>query len=168
MSYLNQFANADAILTHLSGFVPALTDPQLQQKYIGFASVAAVTVYELAIKDIFIEFSSKKHPVFEEFVKSSFGRLNGRIHPDKIKNEYVPNFGAKYTLRYKKLLAERRNAYLRQNKRDFQNSYQNILTWRNNFVHAGQLATTVTFPEVVQAYEDGKNLIHCLAASMTR
>jgi RiboL-PSP-HEPN len=168
MPYVSQFAHADAVMAHLAGFVPALPDPQLQQKYIGFASVAAVTVYELAIKDIFVEFASKKHAVLEEFVKRYFRRINGKVGPDTIVGEYIPHFGDKYTARYKKSLKKQNDAYLRANKRDFVNSYRNLLTWRHNFVHAGQLATTVTFPEVVQAYEDGKHLIHCLASSMKR
>ena len=168
MSYTSQFAHADAVMTHLAGFVPGLCDPQLQQKYIGFASVAAITVYELAIKDIFVDFASKKHVVLEEFVKTFFRRINGRVSPDVIVGKYVPHFGVKYTNRYKKRLKSESAHYLRKNKRDFVNSYRNLLTWRHNFVHAGQLTTTVTFAEVVQAYEDGKHLIHCLAACMTR
>jgi len=168
MPYAAQFAHADAVMTHLAGLLPTLGDPQLEQKYVGFASVAAATVYELAVKDIFIEFASKKHKVFEEFVKGSFGRLNGRIQADAIRGEYVPRFGTKYASRYGKRLQKTRTEYLRLNRRDFLIACQNILTWRHNFVHAGQLPTTATFAEVFQAYEDGKNLLHCLAASMNR
>jgi len=155
-------------MTHLAGLLPTLADPQLEQKYLGFASVAAVTVYELAVKEIFIEFAKKKHKVFEDFVKGSFARINGRIKPDIIKGEYVARFGSKYEMRYARNLQKTRDGYLRSHRRDFLAGYQNLLTWRNNFVHAGQLPTTATFAEVFQAYEDGKNLIHCLASSMTR
>jgi hypothetical protein len=168
MPYVDQFAHADAVMLHLSGFVPMLSDPQLQQKYIGFASVAAVTVYELAIKQIFTDFASKKHPVLAEFTKRSFRRINGRIGADEIKGEYVPNFGTKYSDKYRRVLDMKSKEYLQLNKRDFVNSYRNLVTWRNTFAHTGQLTTTVTFSEVVQAYEDGKCLIHCLATSMTR
>jgi hypothetical protein len=168
MPYVNQFAHADAVMAHLAGLLPTLADPQLEQKYAGFASVAAVTVYELAVKEIFIEFARKKHVVFEEFVKNFFSRLNGRIKPEIIKGEYVPKFGNKYTQKYTKLLQKKRNEFLRTNRRDFHTSYQNLLTWRNTFVHEGQVPTTATFQEIHQAYEDGKNLIHCLASSMQR
>ena len=40
----------------------------------------------------------------------------------------------------------------------------NITTWRNEFVHLGLDEWMVTFNEVVTAFEDGKELIHCLAA----
>jgi hypothetical protein len=168
MPYANQFAHADAVMADLTRFVPTLVDPQLRQKYIGFAAVAAVTVYELAIKDIFVEFAATKHQVFEEFVKNSFSRLNGKIKPSMIKDEYVPQFGPKYAEKYKKVLKSGHTAYLRQHRRDFLNSYNNLVTWRHNFVHLGQLPTTVTFPEVLQAYNDGKQLIHCLSACMRR
>jgi hypothetical protein len=168
MPYANQFAHADAVMADLAKFVPSLADPQLRQKYIGFATVAAVPVYELAIKDIFVEFAGKKHQVFEVFVKSAYARLNGRIKPSAIKDDYVPQFGSRYIVKYKATLDKGHAAYLRQHRRDFLNSYNNLVTWRHNFVHLGQLPTTVTFPEVVQAYDDGKQLIHCLAASMRR
>jgi hypothetical protein len=168
MPYASQFAHADAVMAHLAGLLPTLADPQLEQKYVGFASVAAATVYELAVKDIFVDFAKKKHKVFEEFVKGSFGRINGRIKADTVKGEYVARFGTKYETKYAKTLQRKRDEYLRLTRRDFLTAYQNILTWRHNFVHTGQPPTTATFAEVFQAYEDGKNLLHCLAASMTR
>jgi hypothetical protein len=168
MPYAGQFAHADAVMAHLATLLPTLGNPQLEQKYVGFASVAAATVYELAVKDIFTEFASKKHKVFEEFVKGSFSRINGRIQADAIKGEYVQRFGIKYASRYEKQLQKKRDAFLRANRRDFLIAYQNILTWRHKFVHTGQPPTTATFAEVFQAYEDGKNLLHCLAASMNR
>jgi len=168
MPYASQFAHADAVMADLARFVPTLTDPQLRLKYIGFATVAAVTVYELAIKDIFIEFAGKKHQVFEEFVKSSFSRINGRIKPSHIKDDYIPQFGAKYVVKYRESLRKQHTTYMRQYRRDFLNSYNNLVTWRHNFVHVGQLPTTVTFQEVLQAYDDGKHLIHCIASAMKR
>jgi hypothetical protein len=77
-------------------------------------------------------------------------------------------FGEKYLVKYKKILAANKKTYLSTNRRDFVNSYNNLITWRNDFAHEGRLTTTVTFDEVVQAYQDGKQLIHCLAVSMVR
>lgn len=47
-------------------------------------------------------------------------------------------------------------------------SYQNLITWRNEFAHAGQIPTNVTYFEAVKAYEIGKKLIQCVADVMIR
>ena len=52
MPYLDHFQHADDVVTHLNSVVPTIPDPLLRAKYVGFVSVAAVTVYELAIKEI--------------------------------------------------------------------------------------------------------------------
>ena len=49
-----------------------------------------------------------------------------------------------------------------------QNSYVNMITWRNDFAREGKMNSTTTYAEVVQAYQDGKEVIHCLARTMTR
>ena len=168
MAYQDTFQHADDVIAHLSGLIATVGDPLLSIKYVGFVSVAAVTVYEMAIKSIFIEFATKKHAVLESFTKNYFNQINGRIRPKHIKDDYVPMFGDKYLARYKKKLALNKDSYLQRNRRDFVNSYNNLITWRNDFAHEGRLSTTVTFAEVVQAYEDGKEVIHCLATSMVR
>ena len=168
MAYQDQFRHADEVIAHLSGLVVTVQDPLLKIKYIGFVSVAAITVYEMAIKCIFIDFATQKHKVLEAMTKSHFERINGRVKPSNIKDDYIPMFGQKYLDRYKKKLALSRAAYLLNNKRDFLNSYNNLITWRNDFAHEGRLTTTVTFEEVVQAYRDGKEVIRCLADTMVR
>jgi hypothetical protein len=47
-------------------------------------------------------------------------------------------------------------------------SYDNIITWRNQFAHEGQIPTHATYLEAVEAYEVGKQVIECLASAMKR
>ena len=53
--YKTRFSHADVVIKHLNtAVIPGVRDhPLLEQKYAGIVSVLAVTVYELAIKDIF-------------------------------------------------------------------------------------------------------------------
>lgn len=168
MAYLNRFQHADDVVAHLNGVVPMLADPLLAAKYVGFVSVAAVTVYEMAIKDIFVEFAGRKHLVLGNFVEAYFKRINGRIKLSVVKEEYVARFGDRYNKRFVRKLDTLAIAYLKANRRDIKNSYNNLIIWRNDFAHEGRINSTTTYQEVVQAYEDGKAVIHCLAASMTR
>ncbi len=168
MSYANHFKHADDVVNHLNSVVPTLTDPLLQAKYVGFVAIAAVTVYELAIKDVFIEFGAKKHKVLGVFTESYFDRINGRIKVKVIKDDYIKRFGGRYKSRFEKNLEIISSAYLQKNKRDIKSSYSNLITWRNDFAHEGKISTTATYSEVVQSYEDGKEIIHCLAKTMVR
>lgn len=168
MAYTTRFAHADAIVAHLNGLMPTLGDPLLETKYVGFITIAAVTVYELAIKDIFIDFAKKKHKVLGSFTERYFERLNGRIRTDDIQSRYLPHFGDKYVLQFKKRLKKAAFDYLKANKRDIISSYGNIITWRHEFAHAGIIKARATYPEAAQAYEDGKVVIDCLAQAMVR
>ena len=168
MPYLDSFQHADDIVAHLNTIVPALTDDVLRVKYIGFVAVAAVTVYEMAIKTIFIEFAKKKHKVLGTFTEAFFERRNGRIKISHLREDYIIKFGEKYLRRFNTKLGKCSNDYMRTNRRDIQSSYSNVINWRNDFAHEGILRTTATYPEVLQSYEDGKEIIRCLAETMTR
>nr|WP_207787638.1 HEPN domain-containing protein [Candidatus Thiosymbion oneisti] len=146
--------------------MPEITNPLLKAKYVGFVSVAAVTVYELAIKEILIEFARRKHQVFGHFMEAHLDRINGRIRLKTIKEEHISRFGAKYETRFQQRLDEKTEKYLRDNHRHIQNSYTNLILWRNNFSRTGKINTTATYAEAVRAYEDGKEVIHCLASCM--
>ena len=168
MAYSDHFIHADDIVNHLNIFVPTISDPLLTAKYVGFVSIAAVTVYELAVKDIFIEFARKKHKLLGNFTEVYFDRINGRIKLKSITDDYIAKFGKKYQIRFNKNIEELSTNYFQTNHRDIKSSYENLITWRNDFAHEGHINSTTTYKEVIQAYEDGKQVIHCLAASMTR
>ena len=168
MPYTANFQHADDIINHLNTIVPPLTDPLLKVKYIGFVAVAAVTVYEMAIKTIFIEFAKKKHKVLGTFTEAFFERINGRIKISHIREDYLIKFGEKYLRRFNVKLEKCSNDYMRTNRRDIKSAYSNVINWRNDFAHEGMMRTTATYPEVLQAYKDGKEIIRCLAETMTR
>lgn len=168
MSYQNNFQHADDIINHLNTVMPELNDPLLKAKYTGFVAIAAVTVFEMAIKEIFIEFGSKKHKVLGAFTESYFDRINGRIKLDVIKQDYIKKFGAKYLDRFKRNMRVVSKAYLQAHRRDIANSYANLIVWRNDFAHEGCISNTATYGDVAQAYEDGKQVIYCLAKTMVR
>jgi hypothetical protein len=168
MPYQVHFKHADDVIAHLNSLMPTITDPLLKLKYIGFTTVAAVTVYELAIKDIFIQFANKKHKVLGNFTSSYFDRINGRIKTKVIREDYLEKFGTKYITQFDKKLKTTSEAYLHLHRRDIRSAYANLIVWRNDFAHEGKINATATFAEVVQSYEDGKEVIRCLYEAMVR
>ncbi|MEI8173669.1 MAG: HEPN domain-containing protein [Deltaproteobacteria bacterium] len=166
MDYKIHFKLADDLIHHLDSVAGGLTDPFIASRYVGFVAVVGTTVYELAIKEIFIEFSWKKHRVLGNFVSRYFDRLNGRIKADQLRNEYLPRFGDSYVKKYKKLESEAENFSLQNHKVSLLSSYNNLIEWRHQFSHGGQIPTTPSYKEVTSAYELGKEIIHCLAKAL--
>jgi len=148
--------------------IDEIEDAFIASRYVGFVAVSAVTVYEQAIKDIFIAFSSKKHHIFGEFATSYFVRINGRISSRDIVREYLPRFGEKYVKRFQRKRDQKEKENLRSRGRSILHSYNNVITWRHQFAHEGVVPNTVTFSEVKDAYDSGKHVIHCLAETMVR
>lgn len=166
--YTDHFRLADDLLSHLIEVVDSLDDPFITSRYVGFAAVSATTVYELAVKDIFIEFCEKKHRVFGHFASSYFGRLNGRIGTRELRRTHVPRFGDRYVTRYTREVQQAEKQLLRSRGVSVRSSYDNIIQWRHSFAHQGQVPGTATFSDVVSSYQAGKEIIHCLARTMVR
>lgn len=162
------FVDADLYVQHLIGSPELMADPFIASRHVGFVAITAVTVYEIAIKGIFIDFGARKHTVLGNFTKARFDRINGRISYRAICDEYVRLFGDKYVQRFKKRMEAMDKEALRMRRVSTISAYNNIIVWRNEFAHLGTVPTNVTLAEVVAAYEEGKNVLRCLAACMVR
>lgn len=168
LPHQSHYRLADDVISHLDTVMSSLADPWISTRYTGFLSVTAVTVFELAIKDIFREFARKKHPVFGKYADSQFNRINGRIKNDNLKNDYIKAFGEKYLKRYKKKIDEIENDALRNEGVSVKAAYANLINWRNDFAHEGVIPSTATYQEVVKSYELGKRIIDCVEETMRR
>lgn len=168
MIYSHHFQPADDLIDHFDKVVKGVKDPALASQYVGFAAVAAVTVYELALKQIFFEFAEKKHKVLATFTYRYFDRINGRIKIRDLKTDYIPRFGEKYLIRFTARLQESETRLLRSDGLSISSSYGNIIAWRNQFAHEGTIPSTPTYEEVKNSYEAGKQVLHCLAQCMRR
>jgi len=166
--YAAHFATADNVITNLASVVAGTADPILVGQYTGFAAVSAVTVYELAIKEIFFDFAHQKHKVLGQFTEAYFDRINGRISLQTLRKDYIPRFGERYAKRFEKALDSDDLTELRASGISIKSSYGNLIAWRHEFAHEGQIPTNATFAEVRQAYDYGKRVIDCLARCMVR
>jgi hypothetical protein len=156
------------MISHLDTVIPTVTDPFITSRYIGLVSVAAVTAYELCIKDIFYRFSQAKHKVFGSYVLSSMERINGRITLRNIKEDYLQKFGEIYVKRFNKKLEFAEQSTLKTTGKSIRSSYGNIIVWRNQFAHEGIVNDLVTYKEAVDSYQLGKEVIRVLSESMKR
>jgi hypothetical protein len=168
MSYVDRYQIADQLITHFSTVIPTIHDSYLVSRYTGMVAVVGVTSYELAVKDIFIEFARLKHKVLEACTRDYFDRLNARIMYRSLHKEYAFHFGIKYQTKFRKKIRDTEKRLLRSQGKSILTCYNNLITWRHQFAHEGILPNTATFQEAVDCYEFGKNVIECLAASMQR
>jgi hypothetical protein len=168
MPYTDHFKLADDYLVHMDLVIATIDDPFIKSRYVGFITVSAVTVFELAIKEIFIEFAKKKHPVLGSFTLAYFDRINGRIKRDVLRDDYVKKFGEKYVRRFVRKIEQKEKNILAVEGASVKQAYANVITWRNDFAHEGNLKVVATYEEVKKSYALGKHVIHCLAETMVR
>lgn len=166
MAYQNRFNSVDLLISQLMPFAQQGTDPLILSAMAGIVAVEAVTAYELAIKDIFEEFSRKKNKVFGNYVRSSMSRLNGRIKYQEIKDNMVNTFGEKYQRRFVVKKELKTKNVLALEHVDLVQTYDNLILGRHLFVHVGNL--TMTLQEAIKNYNIGKELIAALDEAMKR
>ena len=166
MPYSDRFLATDNLITHLSTFVGAITDQTLQSNYAGFLSVSSVTVYELAIKDIFIDFATKKNKVLGTVISTHFEKLNGRIGISDLRGVHIKLFGEQYLRKFDKKLKIKDDTIFATSRTNIISDFGNLITCRHKFVHNG--SPTLTVNEVINCYRNGKEVIHCLDETMRR
>lgn len=168
MGYVDHFRLADDYIAHTNVIVNNIADPFIKQRYVGFITISAVTVYELAVKELLIDFAKKKHKVFGTVIENLYDKINGRIALRELKDTHIRRFGKKYIDRFHVKLELKENEFLKLYGRSIKSSYGNIITWRNAFVHEGHVPINASYSESIRAYEDGKEVIHALSGSMVR
>lgn len=166
MPYTNRFIATDNVIANLTPNLSTISNPAILASYAGFLSVSSITVYELAIKDIFSDFATKKHVVFGHFVEKYLSRINGRIQLNDLKSNQIKPFGTRYLQRFEQSINSKETHYLMTVGKSLQSSYGNLIICRHEFVHQGN--PTLTIKEVIDNYYLGKEIIHSLFDSMKR
>lgn len=166
MASRTEFNGVDLLISKLEPLSRTGIDPMILSAWAGIVAVEAVTAYELAIKKICEDFAKKKHTVFGTFVKASYNRLNGRISYGDLKDGIVKPYGEKYLRRLIKIKDSKTVAVMASDRVDLVQTYNNLITCRHEFVHAGVM--TLSFAEAVKFYRIGKIVIDVLEETMRR
>lgn len=87
---------------------------------------------------------------------------------DDIRKDYCQRYGDGYVTKFKARLDAACKVHLTTHRRDVRPTYSNLIVWRNALAHEGTVPGTVSYSEVVQAYEDSKQVIHPLAEEVVR
>lgn len=153
MAYTDKFQPTDELINEINTLKPHISSIALP-KFTGAISVSAVTSYELAIKDILIDYASSKHHLFGGFIQNYLSRLNGKINIPDLKNEIK---------KFDNILATNLETEITAVEKDepsVRSCYQNLIQGRHSYVHANQI--TLSYDECIQDYELGKKIIDAL------
>lgn len=166
MAFADRFTPVDDLITSLLPAIQATTDVAVLANYAGFIAVSSVTVYELAIKEIFCDFADKKHKVFGVFVDAHFKKINGRITTQAIKREHLPQFGKKYVDNFKRLMEIAEKRVLVSDGVSIHACYNNLIGGRHDFVHKG--IHSLSHQEAINNFRYGKEVISTLSSALRR
>ena len=122
-------------------------------------ALTAVTAYEQSIRDLLVEFCIRKHQTFGHFAGKYFETINARIRVKDLKKDYLSMFGPKYLKRFDAYLKTVEDWVLRHDGASVRSSYGNLITWRHQFAHEGEIVQNPTCQEVIRSYHYGKNVI---------
>jgi hypothetical protein len=168
MAYSDHFRSTDDLIAHLDTVIPGLTSPVIRAQYTGFLCVAVVTVFELCIKELFVEFAEKKHRSFGTYCGNVFEKMNGRVALKDLKEVHIKKFGDQYVKKFTVKLEDMERRGLREERMSIKSSYGNVIVWRNSFAHEGILPPNASYEETSVGYKAGQKIVACLAQSMVR
>lgn len=165
MAYADHFRLVDDIAVHFDEAV-ASVEPFLQSRYVGFYAVAAAAVVELAVKEIVIEYARAHHPLFGEYCRSRYERINGRVGFDDLCKEHLKSFGAKPLMTFKRIVRFVDYWHLKHRGYSVKRAYENLFTCRHAFAHEGHVPEQTAYSDIKQSFESGKIILACLAKSL--
>ncbi len=162
------FSEYDSLITHLQQTVNGLrgTDDffRVSSRYTGFVAVSAITGFEVQIKKLLIDYAGSINPILGKFAQKRFGRIDAKITRDNIK-EYLSYFDDQLRTQFKAEVNSREDDKIREGS--VKSSYANLIIWRHDFVHGGEIPNTPTLDESVAAYKLGKEVIFALKDVLT-
>lgn len=136
-------ARPDILASEMESFVP--NEPkalQFRADLAGLLVVAICASYETAVKETLITFATNHHAQFGIFAQNHFNKLNSRIGISDL-HKYTRTFDDTVHGRFGKLLDKRKKSILGRVGYDIVKSYEQILSWRHDFAHAGIRNTTI-------------------------
>lgn len=160
----SHFSRIDNLAREINELVPngGYKQVQFRADLAGLLVVAMAATYETCVKDVLYDFANRHHIVFGAFTQRNYEKLNSRIRLDDLK-KYCRLFDDSISQRFKTLLADRKNKILGRSGTNIETSYDQILTWRHDFAHAGIRNTTIE--EAIKTHRAAKRVLYTFDAA---
>lgn len=164
--YTTFFNNSDIVIKHMQSLSTSIPI-NLQPTYAGFVCIIAVATYEMAIRNILVDFCTNQNKLFGDFFNSKFPKLNGNIDLERINSQFLSHFGKKYRSNFDDLVNFEDKYLLQKEGKKLKDSYKNIITYRHAFAHTATFTYNATLTEVCTFYFTGKRIIECLDVALS-
>ena len=162
------FVKIDDFIGEINDLVPISNYKTIQFRsdLAGLSVVAMAATYETCVKETLYDFANRHYVAFRNFFLRNFNKINSRIQVSDLK-KYCETFDPIVCTYFKEELKQRKNLLLQRVGRNIKSSYEQILSWRHNFAHAGIRNTTIEEAATTHRFAKRINYIFNEAFSKT-
>lgn len=152
------FGRINSLRLEIQNHVPDVPATiQFRADLAGLLVVAIAASYESCVKETLTTYAARHHVEFATFTQNQFGKLNSRINMNDLYG-YARTFGNPIHKEFGKRISERKKRISDRTGRDFTKAYEQILSWRHDFAHAGVRNTTVE--EAIKTHAYAKRVLY--------
>jgi RiboL-PSP-HEPN len=161
------FKKIDDLILEINRFVPSndFSSVQFRANLAGLLVVAMSATYENCVKEVIQEFAGKHNAEFGKFAQRNYEKLNSRVQIRDL-NRYCELFDPSINIRFKDRLKVKKKAISERVGKNIETSYEQILSWRHDFAHAGIQKTTIE--EAAATHRLGKRILYIFEDSFNR
>lgn len=159
-----QLSRIDMMFAEANTFVPAATPAatEFRADLAGLFVVTIAATYESCVKEILVGFASRHHAAFGSYATLKYAKLNSRIGMSDL-HGYTKIFEPAAAVKFKQELKRLKEKVGQRTGKDIEKSYEQILSWRHDFAHAGKRNTTLE--EAAATHTLGKRIIYAFGAA---
>tara|TARA_B100000965_G_scaffold114772_1_gene94707 strand:+ start:1448 stop:1960 length:513 start_codon:yes stop_codon:yes gene_type:complete len=159
-------ARVDKLVDEVQKFAPegARGSEEFRSDLAGLIVVAIAAAYEACVKEVLVNYASERHPDFQAFVNNQFEKLSSRVNVSDL-NTYAKRFNPQIHSNFKERLKQRRDRLEGRVGVNIQTRYEQILSWRHEFAHAGIKNTTIQ--EATEFHKYAKRVLYCFDEAFT-
>lgn len=153
------FSKIDALIAEIDGLVPSTSyrSVQFRADLAGLLVVAMAATYETCVKEVLFEYANRHHIAFGGYAFRNYEKLNSRVLVKDLK-KYCELFDPVIQARFKTRLTAKKKTLLDRVGKNIETSYEQILSWRHDFAHAGIRQTTIE--EAAATHRIGKRILY--------
>lgn len=153
------FNRLEQLVDEMNQFVPAVTGSfvQFRADLAGLLVVSIAATYETCVKETLVTYANGHHAAFGNFAVNNFKKLNSRITIDDLR-KYTLTFDDSINKKFTNLHDTRKKKINDRIGRNIESCYKQILSWRNDFAHAGIRNTTIE--EAIATHRVAKRVLY--------
>lgn len=161
-SYLSR---VDDLANKIDSYAPlGARNTEFRADLAGLLVVSMASAYESCIKEILFDYASRHHPQFAYYTERNYEKLNSKIRVDDL-NKLAKLFDDRNHTRFHTALKKAKRRIDLWTGVDIIGCYNQILTSRHSFAHAGERTTTIE--EAIKNHRYAKHVIYIFYKSFT-